>query len=90
MRKHKVINENNWTNVKDKLPDLDIDVEISYDQGKTCFGHGKYTEIRHCMLAGGAGGNGHFGKGWATALCENIDNNLIIDDPTHWRESEES
>lgn len=74
-----------WIPTKDQLPPHDEDVQISYDGGETCEGNGKYTERRICMLAGISGGNGYFGEGWATADTDDVDSNLIIDTPTHWR-----
>ena len=40
----------------------------------------RYAMTSRCMLAGIAGGNGYFGEGW-----EDVENRLIVDDPTHWQ-----
>ena len=73
-----------WISVKERLPDNDVDVLVSYDGGLTSEGNAKYTDSRVCMLAGTSGGNGYFGEGWATADCDDVDSNLIVDEPTHW------
>ena len=41
----------------------------------------RWAEQRQCMLAGVGGGNGYFGEGW-----EDVENGLISDDPTMWKE----
>ena len=40
----------------------------------------RWSEERHCMLAGIGGGNGYFGPGWEDTL-----NRLIVDDPEAWK-----
>ncbi len=71
--------------VKDQLPEMDVDVSVSYDEGKTFECEAKYTDERLCMMAGIAGGYGYFGEGWAVADSSGADSNLILDEPTHWK-----
>lgn len=60
-------------------------VEIS-DDGNTMDGEAEYTDNRHCMMAGVAGGCGYFSDdGFATTGSEGEDKGLILDAPMYWR-----
>ncbi len=74
-----------WISTKERLPEMDIDVQIKYGENDKEEFYGKYTESRVCMMAGIAGAHGYFGEGWAVADFEEVDSNLIIDEPSHWK-----
>jgi len=74
----------NWILTKDKLPELETNVETSED-GINSAETMDYTAYRRCMLAGVGGGNGYFGEGFATDGSTGCDTNLILDAPKYWR-----
>lgn len=74
----------NWIETSKQLPPLDSNVEYS-DDGITVEGTLDYTDTRHCMMAGIAGGFGYFGEGFATDGANGCDVGLICDPPKYWR-----
>lgn len=72
--------------VKDRLPKVGSNVAISYDDGQTFSETADYLDRRTCMLAGVGGGNGYFGRGFASDGSTGCDRGLILDEPTHWLE----
>ena len=77
--------ETKWFSPKDKLPDFSDDIEVSFDNGKTWDDSVSYMENRTCMMAGIAGGNGYFGKGWGMNGNNGCDKGLISETPNLWR-----
>lgn len=75
----------NWINRKDELPTYGEEVEVSFDGGKTKECDAVFAENCTCMMAGIAGGHGYFRNEFAT-----IEENLVLDDVTHWRYKNES
>jgi hypothetical protein len=76
-----------WISTKDKLPEYETEVDVKYacESGEEIFegGHA-YFENRTCIMAGIAGGYGYFKEGFGT-YGPNVDQGLIVDEPTHWR-----
>lgn len=74
-----------WILTAEKKPDLYSNIEYSED-GKRVEGTLDYTDERHCMMAGIAGGFGYFSDpGFATDGENGCDKGLICDDPKYWR-----
>ncbi len=76
--------ENEWIPSAYNLPPIGSNVEIS-DDGITVRETADYIESRTCMLAGAGGGNGYFGRGFATDGSTGCDKGLILDTPAYWR-----
>lgn len=75
---------NEWNLSSEKLPEIGTNVEYSED-GETVEGTLDYSEKRHCMMAGIAGGFGYFGEGFATDGSTDVERGLICDPPKYWR-----
>lgn len=73
-----------WILTSDRRPSVGSNVEYSED-GKSIDGTMDYIKDRTCMLAGVGGGNGYFGKGFATDGSTGCERGLICDDPKYWR-----
>lgn len=76
--------EQKWIRTSEQLPKADSSIEYS-DDGITIEGTMSYLSHRKCMLAGVGGGNGYFGKGFATDGSTGCDTGLILDPPEFWR-----
>lgn len=76
-----------WVSVKDKLPEYETEIDLKYQYKNSIEvfegGHA-YFKGRTCIMAAIAGGYGYFGEGFGT-FGPNVDQGLIVDEPTHWR-----
>jgi len=78
------IEQDEWIETAKQMPEIGDNVEIS-DDGIIVIETANYSSNRTCMLAGVGGGNGYFGKGFATDGSTGCESGLILDTPKYWR-----